>query len=181
LIDASRTALVRTAPVHGALPAPSDPGAKVPVAKDLVLYGRPARLISKRPEKTLSSADLGTCPLQQTFSQVDDGTMSMYSEILAKALEDELESEDATSARPMSEVRELFKSVNERRARVLETTDLAPEDRVACEIAYDVAIMKLCAAVGIEVTPDQFSFPTSERAHLERQLAEAGMPACPVP
>jgi hypothetical protein len=94
--------------------------------------------------------------------------MSMYSEILAKALVDE--PLDDTSAHRTSE---LLQAVNERRADVLESRTLGTEGRVACEVAYDVAIMRLCAAMGIEVTADQFSSPTLERERLVRQLEEA--------
>jgi hypothetical protein len=56
----------------------------------------------------------------------------------------------------------------------------APEDWSACgalgvEIAYDRALIKLCAANGIEVSVEGFSHPAPERARLEHQLAISGI------
>ena len=45
---------------------------------------------------------------------------------------------------------------------------------LGAEIAYDRALIKLCAANGIEVSVEGFSHPAAERARLERQLAISG-------
>ena len=53
-------------------------------------------------------------------------------------------------------------------------------DESACialgaEIAYDRALIKLCAANGIEVSAESFSHPAAERARLEHELAAQGI------
>ena len=53
-------------------------------------------------------------------------------------------------------------------------------DESACialgaEIAYDRALIKLCAANGIQVSAEGFSHPAAERARLEHQLATHGI------
>jgi hypothetical protein len=99
----------------------------------------------------------------------------MYSEILAKALEVN------DDAQPAIRTKELLQAVNDRRAAFFGTRTgtsgaIQPEERVASEIAYDVAILRLCAAVGIDASPARFSHPRSERAELIRKLAQAGVP-----
>jgi hypothetical protein len=46
---------------------------------------------------------------------------------------------------------------------------------LANEIAYDRALLKLCAARDIAVVAANFSFPTRERNRLEVELAQAGL------
>jgi len=46
---------------------------------------------------------------------------------------------------------------------------------LSAEIAYDRALLKLCAANGIQVSTDGFSHPTAERARLERELETHGI------
>ena len=53
-------------------------------------------------------------------------------------------------------------------------------DESACialgaEIAYDRALIKLCAANGIQVSAESFSRPAAERARLEHELATHGI------
>lgn len=46
---------------------------------------------------------------------------------------------------------------------------------LAAEIAYDRALIKLCAAYGIDAVPADFAHPGDERAQLEQALADAGV------
>lgn len=46
---------------------------------------------------------------------------------------------------------------------------------LATEIAYDRALIKLCASRGIEATPADFSHPREERERLEQSLADQGL------
>ena len=46
---------------------------------------------------------------------------------------------------------------------------------LSAEIAYDRALIKLCAANDIEVSPEGFSRPAAERGRLEYQLATRGI------
>lgn len=46
---------------------------------------------------------------------------------------------------------------------------------LAAEVAYDCALIKLSAAMGIEATIEQFAHPPVERVRLERALANAGI------
>jgi len=52
-----------------------------------------------------------------------------------------------------------------------ESTSLA----LAAEVSYDRALIKLCLANGIEADSLGFSHPGTERARLERDLANAGI------
>jgi hypothetical protein len=45
---------------------------------------------------------------------------------------------------------------------------------LACEIAYDRALIKLCEAHDLEVVAANFAHPKEERAHLEHELGAAG-------
>lgn len=46
---------------------------------------------------------------------------------------------------------------------------------LAAEVAYDRALLRLCAAHGIAVAVARFSHPRQERARLERELDAAGV------
>jgi hypothetical protein len=48
-------------------------------------------------------------------------------------------------------------------------------DSLANEVAYDRALLKLCAANDIEVGAGDFSHPAEERHRLEHRLADAGL------
>jgi hypothetical protein len=47
--------------------------------------------------------------------------------------------------------------------------------RLAAEIAYDRALIRLCETHGVEVAITNFAFPVSERARIERLLASSGV------
>jgi hypothetical protein len=49
------------------------------------------------------------------------------------------------------------------------------EGSLANDVQYDCALIRLCAATGIETTAACFEQPRVERARLERALATTGM------
>jgi len=49
------------------------------------------------------------------------------------------------------------------------------QHELAYEVAYDHALVRLCAARGIEVDPGRFAHPRPERARLERALGAGGV------
>jgi hypothetical protein len=49
------------------------------------------------------------------------------------------------------------------------------QDGLAYEVAYDSALVGLCAASGIDVDPERFRHPQEERARLEAALAESDL------
>jgi hypothetical protein len=64
------------------------------------------------------------------------------------------------------------------RHQMLTSTDrahLSAERVLAYDVNYDCALIRLCAASGIETTPASFGQPGVERARLERALAESGV------
>lgn len=92
--------------------------------------------------------------------------MSMYVEILSRALDDqECEMRTCDS---------LLDAANDCRAQMLDCRIHkweSAESRIACEIAYDRALINLCVEMDIDVSADRFSHPNSERERLERALA----------
>jgi hypothetical protein len=63
------------------------------------------------------------------------------------------------------------------RARMLNargSTGLSAQVMLAREVAYDRALLSLCAASGVEVDVAQFAHPATERARLELALAAVG-------
>ena len=46
---------------------------------------------------------------------------------------------------------------------------------LAMEVAYDCALLKLCAANGIDTVATDFSHPANDRRRLEAALKEAGI------
>ncbi|HVA05185.1 MAG TPA: hypothetical protein VNG12_00425 [Acidimicrobiales bacterium] len=96
--------------------------------------------------------------------------MSMYVEILSQAI---ATTEVAPAAREA-----LIKDVVERRAQMLESRALhegSAETRIAREVAYDGALIALCAELGIDIAPTRFANPREERTRLERELSLAGV------
>ncbi len=49
------------------------------------------------------------------------------------------------------------------------------QHELADEVAYDRALVNLCAASGVDADPTRFSHPLRERARLENALAERGV------
>jgi hypothetical protein len=93
----------------------------------------------------------------------------MYAELLSHAME-RWEGELSEQA--------LFNYARACRLEMLSFTPASGSDTyltLAKEIAYDRALMKLCAAHGIEANASDFSHPSDERTRLERSLADHGV------
>jgi hypothetical protein len=93
----------------------------------------------------------------------------MYAELLSHAME-RWEGELSEEA--------LFDYARACRLEMLSFTSASGSDAylsLAKEIAYDRALMKLCAAHGIEVNASDFSHPSDERTRLEDSLADHGV------
>ena len=96
--------------------------------------------------------------------------MAMYVQLLSAALT----SEGADSYVPG----ELISLARTSRHQMLTPSDRlsrSAEDDLAYDVHYDCALIRLCAAAGIETTPASFGQPMVERARLERALAQKGM------
>ncbi len=99
--------------------------------------------------------------------------MSMYTQLMRAALE-----------RPLPGVRDdphaaLDLAFRQRRElqRILRP-DEVPEAmavRLARQVSYDIALMRLASAVGITTDPSRFDEPGRERARLEAALDDLGM------
>jgi hypothetical protein len=96
--------------------------------------------------------------------------MAMYVQLLSAVLT----SDGAGSYAPG----ELLSLARTNRHQMLTSTDrahLSVERELAYDVNYDCALIRLCAATGIETTPALFGQPGVERERLERALAEAGV------
>jgi hypothetical protein len=96
--------------------------------------------------------------------------MSMYVELLSALLAHE---ED-----PVTTSDSLLDAVFACRRRMLNDerrTGTSAEDRLADQIAYDRALVNLCAATGIDVDPTRFAHPLQERSRLEGALTAHGI------
>jgi hypothetical protein len=96
--------------------------------------------------------------------------MSMYVELLAAVLSD----------RPSGEMAglSLLDEAVDCRARLIRSkkqAGVSAQQELAYELAYDSALVKLCAAGGIDVDPGWFSRPGQERTRLEQVLAGSGV------
>jgi len=93
--------------------------------------------------------------------------MNMYTHLLSSIFEDWV---DELTGAPLVDY-----------ALLCRTEMLAPRDAasaciaLAAEIAYDRALIKLCASQQIAVDVMGFSQPRSERERLERELAATGV------
>ena len=102
--------------------------------------------------------------------KTEDWNMSMYVEILSQAMAGEEE--------PAQSRASLLDATCECRQQMLETrrrVDGTPEHRLAHEVAYDRALLRLCAALGIETVLGRFNRPLEERDRLEHELATRGI------
>ena len=96
--------------------------------------------------------------------------MAMYVQLLCAALT----SDGADSFAPG----ELLLRARTSRRELLTATDHSrhsAERDLAYEVYYDCALIRLCAAEGIQTTPAAFGQPRVERARLERALATTGL------
>ncbi len=95
--------------------------------------------------------------------------MAMYVQLLSAVLT----SERTNSYAPG----ELLARARTSRHQMLTSTSsahLGAERVLAYDVDYDCALIRLCAAAGIETTPASFGQPGAERARLERALATTG-------
>jgi hypothetical protein len=94
--------------------------------------------------------------------------MSMYVELLSAVI--------AEGKSPPSVDESLFDELTDCRDRLrrwkLGATG-STQEGLAYEVAYDSALVGLCAASGIDVDPRRFAHPQEERARLENALAES--------
>lgn len=104
-------------------------------------------------------------------------TMSMYSELLAMSLKLD---DDATFAGTASE-RRLLEELTAQRDRLEVENATASErrsdapSRVATEIQYDRALIKLCRLHEIPCDVSRFTRPSRERRRLEEALESVGV------
>jgi hypothetical protein len=96
--------------------------------------------------------------------------MSMYAELLSSARRGKVEDLQGD---------ELMGYVLDRRAEMLAASgpvgDSAALSVLAVEVAYDCALLKLCAEHGIEGMAPDFSHPADDRHRLEIELKLAGV------
>jgi hypothetical protein len=96
--------------------------------------------------------------------------MAIYPELLSSALLADEAKEVALG--------ELLATALTRRARVLKSGGRrghSVERDLIHDVGYDCALIRLCSAVGIDVTASSFGRPREERARLERALAAGGL------
>jgi hypothetical protein len=95
--------------------------------------------------------------------------MSMYAELLLSAqdgLREDLQGEA------------LLCYVLDRRTELLASrpvTRASAISALAVEVAYDCALIRLCALKGIQALPADFSHPARDRSRLERELQRVGI------
>jgi len=93
----------------------------------------------------------------------------MYAELLSSIQSDPLDAMNGSG---------LVAYAIARRAALLHhipTSEEGVYDALSEEVAYDMALMKLCERHGIEAAASGFSHPKEERARLERALTAAGI------
>jgi hypothetical protein len=99
--------------------------------------------------------------------------MSMYSELLTASLaaQPNIESERGTPSHLLAHLmwcrQRLEGSVSRSRRE--------PEVDLAANLDYDVALLRLCTARGIDSEPGRFAIPLLERRRLEMELRECGI------
>ena len=98
----------------------------------------------------------------------------MYADLLTRALgkgEEGRRSDDLLRADLVHSRARLQAIEGERRTPVAEA--------LARELAYDGALIRLCASLDIPTSPASFAHPLRERARLERELAARGVDLSP--
>lgn len=113
-----------------------------------------------------------TCPVQNIPAQA--GGVNMYTHLLSSVLDDWVDAftGDALVDYALVCRAEMLASPSRYSNS---SRDWSAYSALGAEIAYDRALIKLCAANGIEVSVKGFSHPAAERARLERQLAISGI------
>ena len=97
------------------------------------------------------------------------GRVSLYSELLANALDDY---GDDSSVEMLVGSAAVFRAVLRAPVSAERGT---PFGALATEIAYDCALIKLCALLGCEVAASSFEVPSHDRRRMERAIARAGI------
>ena len=97
--------------------------------------------------------------------------MPLYTELLATALAEPGPEPDDTSPGALLVVL-LDRGLQIRAAP-------SPIDRLALELRYDVALIRLCSAMGVPADPARFDPPIPAREELEARLRSAGVPVAP--
>jgi hypothetical protein len=100
----------------------------------------------------------------------DNVRMSMYAELLTNAQRGKVEELHGAA---------LMVYTLDRRAEMLAASgpirDATAFSVLAVEVAYDCALLNLCAESGVEVIAANFSHPTDDRHRLETELKAAGI------
>jgi hypothetical protein len=96
--------------------------------------------------------------------------MAMYVQLLSAALT----SEGVDSYGP-GKLLSLARTSRHQMLTSAERPCRSAEQDLADDVHYDCALIRLCAAAGIDTMPASFGQPRVERARLERALALSGM------
>lgn len=105
---------------------------------------------------------------------------SMYSELLAESLRHQRAGEERSRSSPAA----LLAEAVECRHRLVHLSApagtgpggaVSSADSLALQLEYDLALLRLCAARGIECDPSRFVQPPAERRRLEDTLAALGV------
>jgi len=147
-------------------------GQLVPRTRDLGLFGREREVIEGL---TIAARDIGPDAIEEfgpyanAAWNADNGEMSMYTEFLLGAqgcLREDLHS-DALVYRAI-----------ECRSEMLASGPVTHDNAMsalAVEVAYDCALLNLCAAEDIGAFPADFSLPAQGRRRFELELKGVGI------
>jgi hypothetical protein len=82
--------------------------------------------------------------------------------------------EEPEATNPPAGLLESFLASRQQRAGAAGKPGALATDRLAYEVAYDLALIGVSAAMDIDTTPTNFKNPLRERERLEHQLADLG-------
>ena len=106
--------------------------------------------------------------------------MSMYAELLIAACGQQWPAEAGATERDALEELHRCRAQLGESAKAAAGPDLVPVV-LALELSYDVALLRLALAAGVETDPSRFDQPRRERARLEGALRERGIGLDPAP
>jgi hypothetical protein len=95
--------------------------------------------------------------------------MAMYVQLLSAVL-----TSDRTDSYAAGELLARARTSRQQMVASSGGSHVSAERDLAYDVDYDCALIRLCAAAGIETTPASFGQPGAERARLERALATTG-------
>jgi hypothetical protein len=98
------------------------------------------------------------------------GSVSMYRELLSTAV-----AHEEAPVAPVGASLELAIECRERMLGYRAGTNGSAQHKLASEVAYDRALVNLCAASGIDVDMSRFNQPQQARERLESALAGIGI------